>query len=132
MVSMTLPQYDGMVLCGGCGIPPVQKRSGTYASIHQKQIGDEGRAASRKHGVKVRVGDRRRPDMVSDVTNPSKRHILPMKLGKELRRERKNYTAMHRGEFFFLYPFTSKCREAPGWRRQEAIGNNGSCNSASS
>ena len=44
---------------------------------------DEGRAAAREHGVEVRVGDRRRPARVSDVSNPNKRHILPLNLGKE-------------------------------------------------
>ena len=50
-------------------------------------------------GVQSGEKNRRRPVRVSDVTNPNKRHILPMNLVKELRRKRKTYQAMHRGEF---------------------------------
>ena len=53
---------------------------------------DEGKAAAREHGVEVRVGDRRRPARVSDVSNPNKRHILPMNLGKEDMKETTRYS----------------------------------------
>ena len=51
---------------------------------------DEGRATTRENGLEVRVGDRRRPEKVSVVTNPSKRDILPMNLGDDRRMGKKS------------------------------------------
>ena len=62
---------------------PFRAETERYRRIHPpNNTGDEVRAAAREHGVEVRVGDRRRPDRVSDVTNSNTRHILPMIVGK--------------------------------------------------
>ena len=86
---------------------PFRVETERYRRIHPpNNTADEVRAAAREHGVEVRVGDRRRPARVSDVTNPNTRHILPMILGKWLiaGTEKRAATDVKRKIIFFSCP----------------------------